>query len=145
MWRLTFPLFIVKLLAAFVLTFVQAVIFRLTLQKLPVVNVILTLAAVALGIAWQLMPSAQPRLTAPLGISVQDIPGIAPLYLTAEMAQIETLLREYEYSALQQPFIPQYRYVNLAIMAHAARQFELADQFVNLARSIDPNQDFFSD
>lgn len=145
MWRLTFPLFTIKLIAALSFTFFQAVIFRFTLNKLPAVNIILTVAALTLGMTWRLMPPANQPTTSPLDVAISAVPSLQPLYLTAKTTEVETMLREYEYSALQQPFIPQYRYVNLAILAFAARQYELADQFVKLARSIDPNQDFFSD
>ncbi|OGJ37480.1 MAG: hypothetical protein A2383_00450 [Candidatus Pacebacteria bacterium RIFOXYB1_FULL_39_46] len=145
MWKLKFPLFTLKLIGKLGLTFGQLIFFPLEITRLMVVNLLLTVCLIALGAGLIWLPNAQPQHAVKLNISLENSQEIVPVYRTIKNEQLSEVFQTYRTETLKKNFIPQADYINLAILAHEAQQYEEANKYLQLARFINPNRDFFID
>ncbi|MFH2118373.1 MAG: hypothetical protein ABII10_01405 [Candidatus Paceibacterota bacterium] len=144
MWKLKFPFFTLKLLGKLGITFVQLLFFPLKFTKLLLVNLALTICLFVLGVGLFWLPDVQPPLPAELGISIENSQDVTPIYRTIKTNQLGKTFQDYRAEVLQKTFIPQADYLNLAILAHETEQYETANKYLQLARFINPNRDFFT-
>lgn len=139
---LALPFFTLRLATQLVFTVIGATLFQLGSKKLWIINGILTLVAAALIGLFIILPPANKPPATTLTIPIEQA-SMKPVYLSVKTSELSSLLQQYEYATSQQAFIPQYQYINLAILAAATGQSERALQFMELARYIDPNQEIF--
>jgi len=140
---LTLPIFIARLAWHNWLNFVQLAVFHLSNSKLATANLLLTLAAIALGLAWVLLPYPQPIAPPKIQLAIESDSEIEPRYFTWDTAEVSQQFSQYQTRIAQQDFVSQAEYVNAAMLAHAAGKYKLAEEYLELARYIDPNRDFF--
>jgi hypothetical protein len=145
MWRLSFPVFIVRLAFTYAATLIQLILFRLAAEPLALINTVLTLIAGNLIAALLLLPPPANPTTPELGIAVQQSHEITPVFLTVKTSDLAGILERQENLAHEKPFLSQNDFVNLAVLAQEAGNFEKAQQYYKLARNINPNKDFFTE
>jgi len=143
MWRLHFPLLAIRLVGNLILTLAQAAAFSLGLKRFTFINLLLSFLIVALSLLWWKLPTPKPQPTPELPIALHASTQVKPLPTLIEMAQTPIILTEYTHMSALRDFRPQSDYVNLAILAHTAGDYEKTGMYLNLARYIDPNRDFF--
>lgn len=145
MWRLSFPVFILKLALTYIATLVELVLFRLAAEPLALINTALTFIAAGLIAGLLLLPPPANPTTPDLGINVQQSREITPVFLTVKTSDLPALLEEQERAMQEKPFLSQNDFVNVAVLAQEAGNFEKAQRYYKLARSINPNKDFFAE
>lgn len=143
MWRLAFPVFILRLALTYVLTLVQLVLFRLGSEPLALINTVLTVIAGGLSVILLALPTPASTIPPTLGIAIHHSQEITPVFLTVKTASLASLLEEQERSMYEKPFVSQNEFVNLAILAQEAGMYEKAQKYYTLAKNINPNKDFF--
>lgn len=143
MWRLRFPIFVVRLIGTYFFTLFHGVAFYLGLRKFALINLLLTLVIIGLSILWSRLPNPKPEPAPALSIDLYSSSQATPIPVLIETANASLTLEEYAQKAEQKDFHSQADYVNLAILAHMAGEFDQASMYLNLARYIDPNRDFF--
>jgi hypothetical protein len=143
MWRLKFPLFTLKLARHFGATLLSLLLLKLRIGKFALANFLLTLLLVGLSGALLWLPTSPLALEPELAINLSNSQEVTPLSLTIKTADLATILSQYHTKVLDQALVPQADYVNLAILAHRAKEYELASEYLQSAQYINPNRDFF--
>lgn len=142
MW-LALPFFTFGLAGRLGLTLAEAALFRLIPNKTLLWNVLLTLIALQLLLLALILPNKTLQPTTPLPFSLRQSTEITPRYLTLQTKKLKHVFQNYQYAVLNGGFISQNQYLNLSLMAVAAQEPELAQQFFAAARLLDPNQGYF--
>lgn len=145
MWRLQFPFFALKIITASLLTVLELAVFRVTAKRIVALNIFLTALIAVLCWLWLQMPDAKPAVSFELGISLRATPETIPVPVSLETLSLQETLQEYGQLIDEKNFVSQADYINGAILADTAQQYQLADTYLRLARYIDPNREFFTD
>jgi hypothetical protein len=112
-------------------------------KKLLVLNVLLTLVVVGLGVVWQQLPYPEPISPPAIDLSVENSEEIRPIYQTLNQNNLLEKLQQYEQDLAWRELISQYDYLNLAVLNHGLGNYQQTANYLDLAKQIDPNRDFF--
>jgi hypothetical protein len=145
MWVLSFPIFALRLTGALTLTVLQLAVFHLSFKKHLFINLFLTLVVVSLAFLLWRLPNIPAPATPALGLNIRATADLMPVPQIIETAKIDEALQAYQLTVGAQVFVPQADYVNLAVLAQAASKYDLAQEYLKMARAIDPNQEFFTE
>jgi tetratricopeptide (TPR) repeat protein len=145
MWLFNFPFFALRLTGALTFTVLQLAVFHLSFKKYLFINLFLTMLVVSLAfLLWRLPNSPAPAAPA-LGLNIRATADLMPIPQIIEAAKIDETLQVYQQAVTAEAFVPQADYVNLAVLAQAAGKYDLAQEYLKMARTIDPNQEFFTE
>ena len=140
---LKLPGFLLGLVFGNLINLLQLVFFKAGSSRLAAANLLLTIAVIGILVAWRIIPYPQPVTPPEIGLATDHSQEIAPRYFTWNEEEIQMAYTDYQTRVEQQTFNSQADYVNLAVLAHAAGEYDRANQYLELAKYLDPNRDFF--
>jgi len=140
---LKLPFFVISLVWQNFANLIQLIVFKFSISKLVVINILLTLVIIGLSYVWTSLPYPKSISPPAIGLNTENSQEASPTYFTWNQDEVVVELEKYQDKALKQDFISQTDYINLAVLTHAAGKYEQANEYLELAKHIDSNRDFF--